>query len=336
MTILVTGAAGFIGAAVSRALCARGENVVGIDDFTPYYPVQLKHDRVADIAAGAGDRFSFLEADFADEGALDAALIGHPIDRIVHLGAQPGVRYSLENPRAYVRANVAGHLNLLELARERGVAHMVYASSSSVYGNSPALPLQVEQRVDQPISLYAATKKADELISESYAHLFRIPQTGLRFFTVYGPWGRPDMAVWKFTNAILKGEPIAVYNHGRMRRDFTFIDDIVAGVIAALDRPPADDGTMKPGGSVSPHAVYNLGNNRAEELGRLIEVIEAACGREAVRDYQPLQPGDVLETYADITAAQRDLGFAPMTPIETGVPAFVAWYRNYSAAKGVA
>lgn len=333
MTILVTGAAGFIGAAVTRALCARGERVVGIDDFTPYYSVDLKRDRVADVVKQAADRFTFIDADFSDDAALDKALSAHPIDRIVHLGAQPGVRYSLQNPRAYVRANVAGHLNLLELARERGVAHMVYASSSSVYGNSAALPLRVEQRVDQPISLYAATKKADELISESYAHLFRIPQTGLRFFTVYGPWGRPDMAVWKFTDAILKGEPIAVYNHGRMRRDFTFIDDIVAGVIAALDRPPADDGATKPGGSVSPHAIYNLGNNRAEELERLVAVIEAACGREAVRDHQPLQPGDVLETYADIADAQRDLGFAPSTPIETGVPAFVTWYRNYSAAK---
>lgn len=335
MIVLVTGAAGFIGAAVARALVARGDRVIGIDDFTPYYPVQLKHDRVADVrTTGAG--FEFLEVDFADEHALDAALAGRKIDRIVHLGAQPGVRYSLENPRAYVRSNVAGHLNLLELARERRVEHLVYASSSSVYGVSPALPLRVDQRVDQPISLYAATKKSDELISESYAHLFRIPQTGLRFFTVYGPWGRPDMAVWLFTDAILSGRPIAVYNNGRMRRDFTYIDDIVAGVIAALDRPPADDGAVKPGGSSSPHAIYNLGNHRAEELGRLIDVIEAACGREAVRDYQPLQPGDVLETYADIADAQRDLGFAPVTPIDQGVPAFVSWFRNYSGAKGAA
>lgn len=333
MTILVTGAAGFIGAAVARALVERGERVIGIDDFTPYYSVALKRDRIANVCA-LGDHFTFAEVDFADEAALDGTLAGQEIDRIVHLGAQPGVRYSLENPRAYVRANVAGHLNLLELARERGVAHLVYASSSSVYGNSPALPLRAEQRVDQPISLYAATKKADELISESYAHLFRIPQTGLRFFTVYGPWGRPDMAVWKFADAILNGRPIAVYNDGRMRRDFTYIDDIVAGVLAALDRPPADDGRVKPGGSASPHAIYNLGNNRAEELGRLIEVIEAACARAAIRDYQPLQPGDVLETYADIADAQRDLGFAPITAIDVGVPAFVEWYRNYSAAKG--
>lgn len=334
MTVLVTGAAGFIGAAVARALIARGERVVGIDDFSPYYSVQLKRDRIADVRASADDGFDFLECDFADDAALANALAGRSIDRIVHLGAQPGVRYSLENPRAYVRANVAGHLNLLEVARERRVRHMVYASSSSVYGNSVDLPLRVQQRVDQPISLYAATKKADELISESYAHLFRLPLTGLRFFTVYGPWGRPDMAVWKFVQAIMNGDPIAVYNHGRMRRDFTFIDDIVAGVLAALDRPPADDGVAKPGGSTSPHAVYNLGNHRAEELGYLIDVIEAACGRPAVRDYQPLQPGDVLETYADIADAARDLGFAPATSIADGVPRFVTWYRSYSLSAG--
>ena len=337
MTVLVTGAAGFIGAAVARSLTGRGDRVVGIDNLNDYYAPQLKRDR---IAATASDLFTFREVDFADEEALgtvlDGALEGAGVDRIVHLAAQAGVRYSLENPRAYIRANVAGHLNLLELARHGGVGHMVYASSSSVYGDSPALPLRVEQRVDQPISLYAATKKADELISESYAHLFRIPLTGLRFFTVYGPWGRPDMAVWKFTDAILNGRPIQVYNQGNMRRDFTYVDDIVAGVLAALDRPPADDGAVKPGGSVSPHAVYNLGNHRAEELGRLIDVIEAACGRPAVRDYQPLQPGDVLETYADISDAARDLGFAPATPIDVGVPAFVDWYRGYTGANGAA
>ncbi len=332
MTVLVTGAAGFIGSAVARALAVRGETVVGIDNLNAYSPLELKRGRVAWVEEAAGERFRFIEADFADDAAFDALAAALAFDRIVHLGAQPGVRYSIDNPRAYVRANVAGHLNLLELARHRGVRHMVYASSSSVYGDSPDLPLRVEQRVDNPISLYAATKKADELISESYAHLYRIPLTGLRFFTVYGPWGRPDMAVWKFTRAILNGEPIQVYNHGRMRRDFTYVDDIVAGVIAALNRPPADDGAAKPGGSVSPHAVYNLGNHRSEELGRLIDVIEAACGRDAVRDYQPLQPGDVLATYADIGDAQRDLGFAPVTPIDRGVPAFVDWYRGYTGA----
>lgn len=325
MTVLVTGAAGFIGYHVSRALVARGEAVLGIDDLNPYYDPRLKRGRLADL----GGSIRFVECDFADDAALGAAVAGVEIDRIVHLGAQAGVRYSLQNPRAYVRANLAGHLNLLELARERGVRHLVYASSSSVYGGNKAMPFRVEDRVDHPVSLYAATKKADELMSETYAHLFRIPQTGLRFFTVYGPWGRPDMALWLFTSAILEGRPIAVFNHGRMQRDFTYIDDIVAGVLAALDRPPADDGAAKAGGSVSPHALYNIGNNRPEELGRLIDLIEAACGRPAQRDFQPMQPGDVPATYADITAIARDLGYAPTTPIEVGVPRFVEWYQGY-------
>jgi UDP-glucuronate 4-epimerase len=218
----------------------------------------------------------------------------------------------------------------LEAARERQVNHLVYASSSSVYGGNASLPFRVEDRVDQPLSLYAATKKADELMSETYAHLYRLPQTGLRFFTVYGPWGRPDMAMWIFTSKILAGEPIPVFNHGQMRRDFTYIDDIVAGVIAALDNPPPDDGEEKAGGSRSPHRLYNIGNHRSEELGKLIDLIEAACGSEAIRDYRPMQPGDVRETYADISAIQQDLGFQPATSIETGVPRFVDWYREYT------
>jgi len=326
MTILVTGVAGFIGFHVARALAARGEAVIGVDDLNAYYDPRLKRDRLAAL----GDSVRFVECDFADEAALDAALAGVGIDRIVHLGAQAGVRYSLENPRAYVRSNLAGHVNILELARARGVAHLVYASSSSVYGGNTVLPFRVEDRVDHPVSLYAATKKADELMSETYAHLFRIPQTGLRFFTVYGPWGRPDMALWLFTDAILAGRPIAVFNHGKMQRDFTYIDDIVSGILAALDSPPRDDGAAKAGGSVSPHALYNIGNNRSEELGRLIDVIEAACGRAAVRDYQPIQPGDVPATYADISAIARDLGYAPTTPIDVGVPRFVAWFRGYT------
>ena len=324
MAVLVTGAAGFIGAHVARALLARGEEVIGIDNLNSYYAPQLKRDRVARLAPA----MRFVEGDFADEAALAGAAAG--VDRIVHLGAQAGVRYSLEKPHAYARANLVGHLNVLELARARGVRHLVYASSSSVYGTSTSLPFRVEDRVDHPISLYAATKKANELMSESYAHLFRVPMTGLRFFTVYGPWGRPDMALWLFTAAILEGRPIRVFNEGRMRRDFTYIDDIVAGVIAALDRPPADDGVAKPGGSVAPHAIYNLGNNGAEELGRLIDLIEAACGRPAIRDLQPMQPGDVPATFADITDAARDLGFAPATAIEVGVPRFVDWYRDYA------
>ncbi|MEO5865646.1 MAG: NAD-dependent epimerase/dehydratase family protein [Sphingomonas sp.] len=327
MTILVTGGAGFIGYHVAAALAARGDAVVAIDNLNDYYPVALKRARLAAL----GDAVRFVDADFSDADALGDALRGTDIDHIVHLGAQPGVRYSIENPRAYAASNLLGHLNILELARARAVKHLVYASSSSVYGNSTSLPFRVEDRADHPVSLYAATKKADELMSESYAHLYRLPQTGLRFFTVYGPWGRPDMAVWLFTAAVLEGRPIKVFNHGKMQRDCTYIDDIVAGVIAALDRPPADDGALKAGGSVSPHALYNIGNHRAEELGRLIEVIEQACGREAIRDYQPMQPGDVHATFADISAIQRDLGFTPSTPIDVGVPRFVDWYRGYAA-----
>ncbi len=332
MTILVTGAAGFIGSHVSRHLLARGERVIGIDNLNDYNPVTLKRDRLASVASGeGGDRFVFHELDFSDHAALAAALDGTDIDRIVHLGAQAGVRYSITNPRAYAASNLTGHLNILELARERKVTHLVYASSSSVYGTSPDLPFSVEQRVDFPISLYAATKKADELMSEAYAHLYRLPQTGLRFFTVYGPWGRPDMAVWGFTAKILAGESIEVFNGGRMLRDFTYIDDIVAGIIATLDHPPVDDGAAKAGGSVSPHAVYNIGNNRAEELENLIALIEQACGRAAIRIDRPMQPGDVPATYADITAIQRDVGFRPSTPIDVGIPIWVDWYRGYVA-----
>jgi UDP-glucuronate 4-epimerase len=247
----------------------------------------------------------------------------------VHLGAQPGVRYSLENPHAYVQANLVGHVNMLEYCRHRGIEHMVYASSSSVYGGNAKLPFAVEDRADHPVSLYAATKRADELISETYAHLFRLPQTGLRFFTVYGPWGRPDMMVWNFTNRILAGEPIPVYNNGDMWRDFTYVDDIVSGIIAALDNPPPDDGQEKAGGSVKPHRIYNIGNNRSEHLMKVISVLEEACEKKAVIDFQPMQPGDVQKTYANIDAIQRDLGYAPTTSIETGVPAFVEWYRGY-------
>src|SRR5690242_3094432 len=298
-SILVTGAAGFIGAALSRALLERGERVIGIDNFNDYYDPALKHARVATLDR-FGDAFTSLPVDFGDTAALEAALEPHRFGRIAHLGAQAGVRYSLINPHAYAHSNLAGHLNLLELARHRGVRHMVYASSSSVYGGNDSFPFRVEDRVDHPVSLYAATKKSNELMSEAYAHLYRIPLTGLRFFTVYGPWGRPDMAAWIFTSKILAGEPIPVFNHGEMRRDFTYIDDIIAGVVAALDHPPADDGEAKAGGSTQPHALYNIGNNRSEQLGHLIDVIEAACGRKAVRDYQPIQPGDVVATAADI------------------------------------
>ena len=330
MSTLVTGAAGFIGYHVSRALLARGGTVIGIDNLNPYYDPQLKRDRVAELQR-SGESFHFAEVDFSDHEALARILDGSAFDRIVHLGAQAGVRYSIDHPRAYASANLVGHLNMLELARARRSSHFVYASSSSVYGGNTSLPFRVEDRVDHPVSLYAATKKADELMSETYAHLYRLPQTGLRFFTVYGPWGRPDMAIWIFTRKILAGEPIPVFNQGRMRRDFTYIDDVVRGVLAALDAPPPDDGAEKPGGSHGPHRLYNIGNSRSEELLRMIAVLEAACGRKAELELVEMQPGDVPETFADIGAIQRDLGFTPATAIEAGIPRFVDWYRGYRA-----
>jgi UDP-glucuronate 4-epimerase len=329
-TVLITGAAGFIGAAVSAALLQRGGKVIGIDNLNDYYQVQLKRDRLAGLVKDHGERFTFIELDFADNAALEASLAGHAFDAIVHLGAQAGVRYSLQNPHAYVRSNLAGHVNMLELGRARGTSHLVYASSSSVYGGNEKLPFAVEDRTDHPVSLYAATKRADELMSETYAHLFRLPQTGLRFFTVYGPWGRPDMALWGFTERLLAGQAIQVFNNGQMQRDFTYIDDIVAGVVACLDQPPVDDGSAKPGGSTKPHAIYNIGNNRSEKLMRMIEVLEDACGRKAELEMLPMQPGDVPATYADITAIARDMGYSPTTPIEVGIPHFVRWYRGYT------
>lgn len=328
MRVLVTGAAGFIGFNVSCRLLARGDTVLGIDSLNDYYDVNLKYARLAEIdKLRAG--FAFKQVDFSDHVALDEALNGEHFDRIVHLGAQAGVRYSINNPRAYLQANLAGHLNIIEIARHRKVVHMVYASSSSVYGGNGSLPFRVEDRTDQPLSLYAATKKADELISETYAHLYRIPQTGLRFFTVYGPWGRPDMAMWLFTKAIFEGRPIDVFGEGQMRRDFTYIDDIVAGVLTCLDNPPVDDGTVKAGGSISPHRIYNIGNNCSEDLSEMIALIEQECGRPAERRLLPMQPGDVRDTFADINAIRHDLGFEPRTSIHEGVPKFVHWYKEY-------
>ena len=329
LKVLVTGVAGFIGSTLALRLLERGDTVVGIDSVNDYYDTRLKHDRLDRVRAAGGDRFAFSQVDFSDHVALDAALAGAEFERIAHLGAQAGVRYSIDNPRAYLQSNLAGHLNLLEVGRHRGVEHLVYASSSSVYGGNGQLPFRVEDRVDQPLSLYAATKKADELMSETYAHLYRLPQTGLRFFTVYGPWGRPDMAMWLFTKAIFEGRPIDVYGEGRMRRDFTYVDDIVSGVVACLDNPPPDDGAVKAGGSISPHRLYNIGNNRSEELGDMIALIEQACGRPAERRLLPMQPGDVRDTFADISAIRRDLGFEPRTTIAEGVPRFVRWFRDY-------
>ena len=329
MQILVTGAAGFIGFHVARALLARGDSVVGVDNCNDYYDPALKEARLAVLAREGGERFVFCRRDIADYAGLVADLAPYGFSRIVHLAAQAGVRYSIENPHAYVQSNLVGHLNLLEIARNRGVEHMVYASSSSVYGGNDKVPFAVEDRADHPVSLYAATKRADELMSETYAHLYRLPLTGLRFFTVYGPWGRPDMMLWIFTRKLHAGESLPVFNHGDMYRDFTYIDDIVAGVIASLDHPPADDGARKAGGSKAPHRLYNIGNHRSEHLMKVIGLLADATGIEPVLDLLPMQAGDVPRTYADIDAIAADLGYAPTTSIEDGVPRFVAWYRDY-------
>jgi UDP-glucuronate 4-epimerase len=329
MTILVTGAAGFIGSHVALCLLDRGEQVIGIDNLNNYYDPTLKEARIERLKAAHGNAFTFERVDFGDQKALEVFAMPHRFDRIVHLGAQAGVRYSLINPQAYVRSNLMGHINMLEMARHREVEHFVYASSSSVYGGNETLPFRVEDRVDHPISLYAATKKADELMSESYAHLYRIPMTGLRFFTVYGPWGRPDMAMWIFSKALFEGKPLTIFNNGQMRRDFTYIDDIVRGILACLDGPPRDDGEVKAGGSKGPHAVYNIGNHRSEELMRMVGLLERATGRKAVIEFKEMQPGDVKDTFADISAIQRDHGFEPSTTIDVGIPRFVEWFKAY-------
>jgi UDP-glucuronate 4-epimerase len=322
MTVLITGAAGFIGFSTSQALLARGERVIGIDNLNDYYSVALKEARLAELGRLPG--FGFEHLDIAERGALSALVGRHgDVDRVIHLAAQAGVRYSLVNPHAYVSANIAGQLEVLEACRRLPrLRHLVFASSSSVYGGNTKLPFSIADRVDTPHSLYAATKKADELMSYCYAHLYRLPMTALRFFTVYGPWGRPDMAAWIFTEAILAGRPIRLFNHGKMRRDFTYIDDIVAGVLAALERPPADDGAP-------PYRLYNLGNHRSEELTHFVALLEAALGRKATIELAPMEPGDVPATYADISETTRDLGFRPTTPIGQGLPRFVAWYRAY-------
>jgi len=329
MRVLLTGVAGFIGAATARALMERGDTVVGIDNLNHYYDPALKQARLVGLHEDFADDFRFERVDFADSAALGGALRDTQFDRIVHLGAQAGVRYGMENPGAYSHSNLVGHANMIELARSRGVDHFVYASSSSVYGGNKSLPFRVEDRVDHPLSLYAATKKANELVSESYANLYGLATTGLRFFTVYGPWGRPDMAMWIFTKALFDGSPLPLFNGGEMRRDFTYIDDIVRGVIACLDSPPKPDGSEKPGGSVAPHAIYNIGNNRSEDLMKVVALLEQETGRTAVISPQPMQPGDVPETCADISAIQRDHGYQPTTTIDEGVPKFVSWYRDY-------
>ncbi len=322
MTVLVTGAAGFIGFHVAQALLRQGREVVGVDNLDPYYDVRLKAARLALLEPHAG--FRFVRGDLAEPATLEGVTAAHPgIDRIIHLAAQAGVRHSIENPRAYVRANVSGHLEVLEAARHLpGLRRMVYASTSSVYGANAKRPYAVGDPVEQPVSLYAATKRADELMSQAYAHLYGIPLVGLRFFTVYGPWGRPDMAYFLFARAILEGRPIRLFGDGRLLRDFTHVGDVVAGVLAALDRP-------LPWGNGPRHRIYNLGNNRPEPVTRLVALLEEALGRKAIVELTGMQPGDVEATAADITLSARDLGFAPRTPLEVGIPEFVGWFRDY-------
>jgi len=318
-SILVTGAAGFIGYHVCERLLARGDVVVGVDNLNDYYDPQLKQARLDRLKH---ERFNFERIELADTAAVNALFSRHRLSRIVHLAAQAGVRYSLTHPHAYVASNVTGFLNLLEAVRAHPVEHFVYASSSSVYGANTKLPFAVEDRVDHPVSLYAATKRANELMAYVYARTFGLRLTGLRFFTVYGPWGRPDMAAMIFARAILAGEPIDVYNFGKMQRDFTYIDDIVSGVLSIVDRlPPPEDGVQ--------HRVYNIGNHRSEDLMRFIDVLSTALGRKPQMNMLPIQPGDVPATYADIGALQRDYGWQPTTTIDEGLPKLVQWYRSY-------
>ena len=321
--VLVTGAAGFIGFHVARRLLAEGRAVVGLDNLNSYYDPALKRARL-DILRGERG-FAFEQIDLADRASVERLFAQHRFARVVHLAAQAGVRYSIDHPHAYVDANLAGFVNVLEGCRHHGCGHLVYASSSSVYGANTKQPFSVDDRTDHPISLYAATKKANELIAHSYSHLYRLPVTGMRFFTIYGPWGRPDMAYFLFTKAIVEGTPIKLFNHGRMRRDFTYIGDAARAVVQLVNLPPRDGGE----GAGPPAKVYNIGNNRPEDLTHVVTVLERELGRTAVKEMLPMQPGDVTETFADVTELMRDTGFSPQTPIEDGLRDFVAWYRDY-------
>lgn len=332
MKILVTGSAGFIGAALSAALLKRGDTVVGVDNLNDYYEVSLKQARLDRLTPHPGYTDIRLGLECRDE--LMAVFSRYRPDRVVNLAAQAGVRYSLTHPHAYIDANLAGFCNVLEACRQHDIEHLVYASSSSVYGANTTMPFSVHDNVDHPLSLYAATKKANELMAHTYSHLYSLPTTGLRFFTVYGPWGRPDMALFKFTRNILAGVPIDLYNHGHHRRDFTYIDDIVEGVVRVLDRVatanPAWQGDQPdPASSLDPYRLYNIGNHQPVELTRFIAVLEEALGVKALRNELPMQPGDVLDTHADVQDLMRDVGYSPSTPIETGIGRFVDWYRGY-------
>jgi len=321
-TILVTGAAGFIGFHVARTLLAEGRRVVGLDNLNTYYDPSLKEARLAVLRANKG--FEFLKADLADRATIAASFARHRFPTVIHLAAQAGVRHSIDQPSAYADANLEGFLNILEGCRRNDCAHLLYASSSSVYGANTKLPFAVGDRTDHPVSLYAATKKANELMAYSYSHLYRLPVTGLRFFTIYGPWGRPDMAIFGFTKAIVEGRPIKLFNHGNMRRDFTYVDDVTRAISRLVDQIPQAGG---PGGP--PARIYNIGNNHPEELSRVVALLEKELGRTAVKEMLPMQPGDVPETFADVDDLMRDTGFRPQTPIEEGIQRFVAWYRDH-------
>ena len=337
MRVLVTGAAGFIGYHVAERLLERGDDVVGLDNMNPYYDPSLKRARLARLARSRG--FRFEQVDLADRAAMEALFSAARISRAVHLGAQAGVRYSIENPHAYADSNLVGTLHVLEGCRHHGVEHLVFASTSSVYGANTNMPFSVHQNVDHPLSFYAATKKANELMAHAYASLYGLPVTGLRFFTVYGPWGRPDMALFLFTRNILAGKPIDVFNYGRHRRDFTYIDDIVGGVVASLDRVATPDPAWSgdrpdPATSRVPYRLYNIGNNRPVELMHYIEVLEQCLGRKAEKNLLPMQAGDVPDTWADAEDLVREVGYRPSTPVEEGVAKFVAWYLDYYRGGG--
>lgn len=332
MKVLVTGTAGFIGSTLAKRLLARGDEVIGVDNLNDYYDVQIKKDRLAQLVPHPG--FTDVRANIEDKAAIDRIFKEHRPQRVVNLAAQAGVRYSLINPQAYIDSNITGFLNILEGCRHFGTEHLVYASSSSVYGATTSMPFSVHNNVDHPVSLYAASKKSNELMAHTYSHLFNIPTTGLRFFTVYGPWGRPDMALFIFTKKILAGEPIDVFNYGNHRRDFTYIDDIVEGVIRTLDHvapsnPQWDGSQPDPATSKAPYRIYNIGSNSPVELLRYIEVLEECLGKKAVKNLLPLQPGDVPDTYADVDALIQDVDYKPTTTVETGIDNFVKWYRDY-------